>query len=297
VVADLGKLSRLANLFLYPTPNSILFWDATVLTGYLLLNLIIGWNALSAERKGIHVQKWIKVLIFISIPWAVSIHTVTAFLYAGLPGRHLWLTAVLAPRFLASAFAAGPAILILLSLLIRRVSRFDPGREAIQKLAVIMTYTLIINGFLLVLELFTSFYSNIPSHMEPFVYLFGGLEGQGKLAPWMWVSVSTGGAAILLLLVPATRREEGTLVVASVLTLVSLWIDKGLCLVVAGFIPSPLEHVTQYAPTSPEVAITIGIYSMGALILTVLYKMAVSIKEETMTNHSGKNRGHHPNGG
>ncbi len=280
VMVDLGKPSRFANLFLYPTPNSILFWDANVLMGYLVLNLLIGWNVLSAERKGIKPQPWIKALIFISMPWAISIHTVTAFLYAGLPGRHLWLTAVMAPRFLASAFAAGPAILILLCVILRNVSRFDPGKEAVQKLAVIMTYTMLINIFLILMELFTSFYSNIPSHMEPFIYLFAGLEGKGRLAPWMWVSTVTGLIAAVLLLVPTTRRNEGILPVTCALVLASLWIDKGLCLVVAGFIPNPLEHVTQYAPTSPEIMITIGIYSVGALVLTVLYKIVVSVKEE-----------------
>jgi Ni/Fe-hydrogenase subunit HybB-like protein len=121
---------RALNVLIYPTPNSVLFYDAIVLNGYLFLNLVIGWNVLEAERNGVHYQSWLKPLIYISIPWAVSIHTVTAFLYAGLPGRHFWLTAILAPRFLASAFAAGPALLILLCLFIRRFTNFDPGRTA-----------------------------------------------------------------------------------------------------------------------------------------------------------------------
>ncbi|MDY6852684.1 MAG: NrfD/PsrC family molybdoenzyme membrane anchor subunit, partial [Thermodesulfobacteriota bacterium] len=119
VVVDLGQPTRLLNLFLHPTPNSILFWDAVVLNGYLFLNIIIGWTLLGAERKAVPPPSWVKPLIYLSIPWAVSIHTVTAFLYAGLPGRHMWLTAVMAPRFLASAFAAGPSLLIILALILR----------------------------------------------------------------------------------------------------------------------------------------------------------------------------------
>jgi molybdopterin-containing oxidoreductase family membrane subunit len=283
VIVDLGYPARLANLFMYPSPNSILFWDATVLSGYLVLNLLIGWNTLAAERKGIKPQWWVKALIYLSIPWAVSIHTVTAFLYAGLPGRHLWLTAVMAPRFLTSAFAAGPAILILLAAVMRRLSRFDAGSQVIRKLALIMTYTMLINLFLFIMELFTSFYSNIPSHLQPFVYLFAGLEGKGRLAPWMWISAFLGIVAMILLLIPAARRHQGILQVTCVIALVSLWIDKGLCLVIAGFIPNPLERVTEYTPTFPELAITLGIYSLGAVILTLLLKMAVSIKAETGT--------------
>ncbi|HED30595.1 MAG TPA: menaquinol oxidoreductase, partial [Prosthecochloris aestuarii] len=129
ILADLGKPQRVLNVLRYPTPNSMVFWDVVVLNGYLLLNLIGGWTVLGAERKGIAPPKWVKPLIYLSIPWAFSIHTVTAFLYAGMPGRHLWLTAVLAPRFLASAFAAGTAILILISFILKTTSGFDAGTE------------------------------------------------------------------------------------------------------------------------------------------------------------------------
>jgi len=166
VLADLGTPSRALNLILYPTPNSILFWDMIVLNMYLLLNLVIAWNVLSAERKSAPPPKWVKPLIYLSIPWAVSIHTVTAFLYAGLPGRHLWLTAILAVRFLGSAFAAGPSLLILLCLFVRRVSKFDPGRDAIQSLAKIVTYALVASIFFVGLEFFTAYYSQVPGHMH-----------------------------------------------------------------------------------------------------------------------------------
>jgi molybdopterin-containing oxidoreductase family membrane subunit len=147
VVVDLGQPMRVLNVILHPSPRSMLFYDMLVLNGYLFLNLIVGWNVLQAERNGTHYPAWVKPLIYLSIPFAISIHTVTAFLYCGLPGRHFWLTAILAPRFLASAFAAGPALLVLLALIIRKVSDFDPGREQIQTLAKIITYALIANLF------------------------------------------------------------------------------------------------------------------------------------------------------
>src|SRR6056297_1276673 len=109
IIADLGQPMRLFNVLIHPTPNSMLFWDMIVLNGYLFLNILIGWNVLEAEKNSVPPPQWVKPLIYISIPWAISIHTVTAFLYCGLPGRGFWLTAILAPRFLASAFAAGPA--------------------------------------------------------------------------------------------------------------------------------------------------------------------------------------------
>lgn len=281
VIVDLGNLPRMINIMIYPNPTSILFWDMIVLNVYMLLNIVIGWNVLSAERKGIRYQKWVKVLIYISIPWAFSIHTVTAFLYAGIPGRHFWLTAIMAARFLSSAFASGPALLILLCLIVRKVSKFDPGKEQIRTLGGIVTYAFILNMFFLLLEVFTAFYSQIPGHMHSFVYLFWGLEGHGSvLAPWMWASIAFAVVALVLLIVPATRRREDILAVACAAVIVSTWIDKGFGLVIGGFIPNPFDKVFEYWPTVPEVLISVGVWATGFFILSVLYKIVVSVKEE-----------------
>jgi Ni/Fe-hydrogenase subunit HybB-like protein len=280
IMVDLGNIPRFINLFLYPNPTSILFWDAIVLNTYLLLNIVIGWNVLSAERKGIHYPKWITPLIYLSIPWAFSIHTVTAFLYAGLPGRHYWLSAIMAARFLASAFASGPAILILLCLIVRKVTKFDPGKEQIRTLAGIVAYAMILNVFFFLLEIFTAFYSQIPGHMHPFIYLFMGLEGHGKLVPLMWTAAFFAVISLILLIVPQTRRNLISLGFACISVFIATWIDKGFGLVVGGFIPNPFERVFEYWPTTPEMLISVGIWATGFLVLTVLYKIAVSIKEE-----------------
>ena len=280
VMVDLGNLPRMLNIILYPNPTSILFYDMIVLNVYMLLNLVIGWNVLSAEKKGMSYPKWVKVLIYISIPWAFSIHTVTAFLYAGLPGRHYWLTAIMAARFLSSAFCSGPAILILLCFIVRKFTKFDPGKEQIRTLASIVTYAMILNVFFFLLELFTAFYSQIPGHMHPFVYLFSGLEGHAKLVPWMWTAACFAILALPLLIVPASRRNENTLILACLAVFISTWIDKGLGLVVGGFIPNPFEKVFEYWPTLPEVVISMGVWGTGIFVITVLYKITVSVKEE-----------------
>ena len=280
ILTDLGRPDRAFNVLLHPTPNSVLFWDMVVLNGYLFLNILIGWTVLAAERESVPPPKWIKPFIYISIPWAISIHTVTAFIYAGLPGRGFWLTAIMAPRFLASAFASGPALLILLAFMVRKFTKFDPGKEAIQTLAKIVTYSMVVSIFFVLMELFTAFYSQIPEHMHHFQYLFVGFRGHTKLVPWMWTFVILSVLALFLLINPVTRKNDATLGIACVSVFVSLWIDKGLGLVITGFIPSPLEDITEYTPTIPEVLITLGIWAIGFLILTVLYKIAVSIKEE-----------------
>jgi molybdopterin-containing oxidoreductase family membrane subunit len=280
VMVDLGNIPRMLNIILYPNPTSILFWDMIVLNVYLLLNIVIGWNVLSAERKGMHYPKWVKTLIYISIPWAFSIHTVTAFLYAGLPGRHYWLTAIMAARFLSSAFASGPAILILICMIVRKVSRFDPGEVQIRTLGGIVTYAMILNVFFFFLELFTAFYSQIPGHMHPIVYLFAGLDGHDKLVPWMWTAAFFGIASVVMLVIPAVRRNLRTLTIACACVVIATWIDKGFGLVIGGFIPNPFEKVFEYWPTTPEIVISMGVWATGFFVLTVLYKIAISVKEE-----------------
>ncbi len=280
VVVDLGQPQRILNVWLYPTPHSVLFWDTIVLNGYLFLNILVGWNVLEAERNGVHYQKWLKPFIYISIPWAVSIHTVTAYLYSGLPGRHFWLTAILAPRFLASAFAAGPSLLILLCLFVRNTTKFDPGKEQIQSLGKTVAYAICVNVFFFLCEIFVSFYSNIPGHMHPLQYLFAGIDGHNAMVPWMWSSMALMVLGIILTVNPATRKNEATLAAACVVIIAGTWIDKALGMIAGGFVPNPLHEVTEYAPSMPEIGITLGVYAIGALVLTVLYKMAVGVKEE-----------------
>jgi len=279
VIADMGHPDRLFYVLLYPHPKSMVFWDVQVLNGYLLINIVSGWTVLEAERKGVSPPNWVKPIIYLSIVWAVSIHTVTAFLYAGTPGRHLWLTAVLAPRFLASAFAVGPSLLILISFILRKFADFDVGEKAIQKLTTIATYAAIANFFFVGAEFFTAFYSNIPGHKHSLEYLFFGLDGKYQLVPWMWFSMLVGITSVIILLYQQRRPSKKLLIAACSGIVVSLWIDKGIGLIIGGFVPSPMEEVVEYFPTFIEITVTIGIWAIGLLILTALLKVAVSVKK------------------
>jgi molybdopterin-containing oxidoreductase family membrane subunit len=281
IFVDLGQPARVFNIMLYPSPQSVLFWDMIVLNLYLIINLVIGWRVLEAERQEEAPPAWVKPLVILSIPLAVSIHTVTAFIYSGLGARPFWLTALLAPRFLASAFASGPSLLIILCFIMKRFTRFDAGQEAIQKIALIVTYALSIHIFFFLVELFTVFYGGIPEHMHHVQYLFGP-GGQPLLTTSVWLSLILSWTALFLLINPRTRRMEGTLIYALLAVIIAVWIEKGLGFVVPGFIPSPLGELTSYSPTSPEILITVGVWSVGLLILTILYKIATSVKEERL---------------
>ena len=280
VVVDLGQPQRMLNVMLHPTPNSILFWDMLVLCVYLVLNLIIGWVTLEAERHDTAAPNWIRYLAYLSIVWAFSIHTVTAFLYAGIPGRHYWLSAIMAARFLSSAFCSGPAILLLLILVLRKLTGFNPGKAAIRTLATIITYAMCLNVFFYLLEVFTAFYSGIPGHSAPLVFLFSGYDGiTGWVTFVMWMADIVTAICLTLLINPHTRTGR-FMPLALILLVLATWIDKGLGLLIGGFTPNMYEAVTLYTPTLREISVTIGVYAVGALVLSLLWKIALGVKFE-----------------
>jgi molybdopterin-containing oxidoreductase family membrane subunit len=280
IVVDLGQPIRVLNVMLYPSPKSMLFYDMLVLCGYLFLNIVIGWKVLEAERNQVEPPLWTKPLIYLSIPFAIGIHTVTAYLYCGLPGRGYWLTAILAPRFLASAFAAGPAFLIILCYIVKKFTKFDPGWDAMQTLSKIVCYAIIANLFFFLCEVFVVYYSNIPGHKVHIQYLLFGYHGYTALVPWMWTSLILMVTGAIFLLIPKLRNNRTLLPVTCAMIFFGAWIDKGLGMISGGFVPSPLHHVTEYGPTGPEIMITLGIYATGFLIITILYKLASQVKEE-----------------
>ena len=205
----------------------------------------------------------------------------TAFLYAGIPGRHYWLTAIMAARFLSSAFCSGPAILLLLIFIVRRLTGFDPGRDAVKTLTTIITYAMCINVFFYLLEVFTAFYSGIPGHQHPLVFLFAGHEGHVSwVTNWMWAAVVMA-AASLIILIPPQWRTGPLLPLALVMLVAASWIDKGLGLLSGGFTPNMFEAVTEYAPTGREIIVALGVYAVGALVLSLLWKIALGVKRET----------------
>ncbi len=108
IFVNLGQPSRVLFVMLYAAPTSVLFWDMFVLNIYLILNVITGWTVLTSVKKGMPPPAWVKPLIYLSIPWAISIHTLTAFIYAGMPGRSFWLTAIMAPSVPGRRLRLGP---------------------------------------------------------------------------------------------------------------------------------------------------------------------------------------------
>jgi Ni/Fe-hydrogenase subunit HybB-like protein len=442
VTVDLGRPDRFWHLIpgigQFNFPASMLSWDVIVLNGYLLLNVHICGYLLYCRYCGRKPAMWFYIpFVFIAIVWAISIHTVTAFLYVGLGGRHFWNSAIVGPRFLASAFTAGPALIILAMQVVRRVtatpitseaiqpgSRFPsestlsraatlsdldslarhlpelnsvpaearkdilngatvvdarpgevllrqgnvdkeaffvlkgrvvvkreesgrlrvtrsvgPGEQfgeisalggtprvataiaeesalllrlpveslrklmkhprmnkivhsrmserlmitdrALMILRSIVQVSMLINVFLLANEIFKEFYTRT-AHVASAEYLFLGLHGHHALVPWIWTAVVFNVVAMFLLVLPISRSLKW-LNITCVLCIVGIWIEKGMGLVIPGFIPTPLGAIIEYTPSLNETLVCIGIWAFGLLCYTVFLRMSVPILQGQLT--------------
>jgi molybdopterin-containing oxidoreductase family membrane subunit len=280
VTVDLGHPERFHHMIppfgIFNFPGSILSWDVIVLNGYLLLNLHIAGYMLYCRYRGTApTKKFYIPFVFLSIAWAVSIHTVTAFLYVGLAGRAYWHHPLVPARFLASAFVAGPALMILAFQIIRRVMRYDIGDKPIFTMRMIMTVAMLINMFLLVSELFTEFYAPT-QHAAAARYLYFGLHGHSGLVPWIWTAIALDVIGLLFLVTPLSRHIVG-LNIACVTCFVGIWIEKGMGLIIPGFVPSPLGQIVEYLPTLNETLVCLGIWALGALMLSWMVHVAIPI--------------------
>ncbi|MBM4100719.1 MAG: polysulfide reductase [Phycisphaerae bacterium] len=283
VTVDLGRPDRFQHLMMrFNFPVSMLTWDVLVLNGYLLLNLhICGYLVYCAYRRRQPSKIFYIPFVFVAIVWAISIHTVTAFLYSGLGGRPFWNSAVVAPRFLASAFAAGPAFLILSLSVLAKFTTYRVPEKAFLTLRNIVTIALAINMFLLGSEAFTEFYTD-SAHGASAKYLFLGLHGRTALVPWIWTAIALNLVAMVLLFMPLSRKLP-VLQTASVMLIVGIWIEKGMGMIVPAFIPTPLGEIVEYLPTMNETLVTLGIWAGGILIYTILVRVTVPVLTGRLT--------------
>ena len=281
VMADIGHPERFWHMLPGPGhlnfPRSLLAWDMLVLNLYLALNLVIVSHMLYKAYRGQPYNKKIVVpLMLLSIPVAIGIHTVTAFLYNGLASRPYWNSSILAPQFLASAFASGPAILVIVLQIMKRTTRFEIKDEAIWKIAELMAYAIFLNLFLHGAEAFKEYYSDT-EHLQYTRYWFQGLGEHTRLVPFAWTAVSLNFLALVLFIMPRTRKNIVTLNIGCLATYTGVYIEKGMGMIIPGFTPSTLGEIYEYWPTATEIGVAAGIFAIGFMLFTVLLRIAEPI--------------------
>jgi Ni/Fe-hydrogenase subunit HybB-like protein len=289
VTVDLGRPDRFWHLIpgigRFNFPSSMLTWDVIALSGYLLLNLHIAGYMLYVRFRGeAPARRWYVPFVMLSIVWAVSIHTVTAFLYSGLGGRPFWNSALLAPRFIASAFITGPAFVIVSLQLLARFTTFEISGKALKTLLRIMQVTVLLNLFMLISEVFTEFYTG-GAHTDAARYLFFGLHGHTGLVPWIWTGIGLNVVAAAILLSANPRTHGALITLACFMTFAGVWIEKGMGLIVPGFIPSTLHEIVEYSPSLVEWKVTAGIWALGLIIFTIGLKLAAAVFTGEMRLH------------
>ena len=292
VLVDIGRVDRFWHIMpilgRLNLGSSLLAWDVIALNSYLLLNWTVVTYLLYCSYMHKPYNKLIVVpLVLSSIPVAVSIHTCTAFLYNGLAARPFWNSAILVPKFLASAFCSGPAILLVLLQILRKTTKLKVKDEAIFKIAELMAYTMAFNLLLTLAEVFKEFYSNT-EHLVYIKYLFFGLKGHSNLVPYAWLSLFTGAVAFLLFLVPRTRTNWVTLNLGCLLIYSSVYIEKGMGLIIPGLTPDTLGEIYVYRPSPTEILVAMGVFAMGFLVFTLMLKVAVPVMLGEMKLPPGK---------
>lgn len=283
VFVDLGApwnaWHMMPGIGLFNWPTSLLTWGVVVLNGYLVLNLAVPTYILCCHygNRKPDDRKY-RPFVFISIFWAFGIHMVTAFLYQGLPARPFWNNPLMGPRFLASAFAAGPALITVVLVIIHSATSFKIESQVFNKLRRIIVVCALINLIMLFSEIFKEFY--LPTHHSlPAIYLYFGLEGHTSLVPWIWTAIGMNLLGTLTLAFNPGQNNPKVLFPACILLFLGVWIEKGMGLIVPGLVPSPLGEIVDYAPSLVEIGVAVGILALGVFVVTILLKPALVIEQ------------------
>ncbi len=281
IVVDMGRPDRLWHIIpgigRFNWPISMLTWDVLVLNGYLLLNLhICGYLIYMRFLRRKPARRWFVPFVFAAMGWAISIHTVTAFLYSGLGGRPFWNSALLAPRFIASAFVTGPAFVIILLQIIRWLTGLPIGEGPLRTLSSILRVTVLLNLFMVASEVFTAFYTG-GVHASSARYLFFGLHGHHALVPWIWTAIALNLTSAVLIFAARRPGRRWALNAACACAFCGVWIEKGMGLIIPGFVPSTLHELVEYVPSLSEWKITAGIWAIGLMVLTLAVRIALPV--------------------
>lgn len=299
ILFHMGRPDRLWHLMpiigIFNWPNSMLTWDVLVLNGYLVLNILCGFYNMYKRYKGEPLnESFYMTFVYISIVWALSIHTVTAFLMNTMPTRPMWFHSLMPIKFITTAFAGGPALIIVALLTIRKNTKLEIPDAAINLMSQIVVWCLGIALFLILSEVVTELYPST-EHSFQLKYALFGMFGLTKMAPWLWASYIMMIGSFILLLIPKIRKNYSILPIICVILFAGIWIDKGLALVIPGMVPSPIGEFSEYTPTWTEIGIVAGNWAIGLMMFTVLAKGAIGVMLGDVIHPSavGKEVAHH----
>ncbi|NPA84823.1 MAG: polysulfide reductase NrfD [Crenarchaeota archaeon] len=311
VLADIGRPIRTLLLlampivteFRFPNPQSMFDYDFTVLNGYLLVNIIGIFIAVHWYRRGpkFSPPKWLMyAFMVIAAPLAIGIHTVTAFISQPLTARLIWNNPLLAPRYVATALAAGPALLLIVSIIAEKFYKgFKVPKYVYEKTLIVSTAALIVGLYFTLSEAQELFwYTTEPvkraqalniflspltcEAMKPilkdFAFFFTGTEQctwgypqVSYVAMMSWVWIILGSLTVLLaIFVPKLRKTYKGIVLLSALIIIAVVGEKTLPIIIPAYVPNVLGTIVPYTPTPLEWAVTVGAHAAGLMVYMLL---------------------------
>ncbi len=262
-------------------PNSMLAYDTIVLNVYLILNMIGVVYMLYKKYVGKFEAKqlaiWFKPIVFLAIAWGPLIHIVTAFVLASNARIGSWHTAVLPFAFLSMAGASGPALIILLFLLIRKNTKLVINDSVIDLMTTIIAWSLGIIILVFAAETFTLLYPGT-EHASSLRYTMFGHNGLNMYVVWFWgVMVAIVGSFVALLFSKVRRSYDRLLPLVCFVVFVAILTEKPMVLVFPAFSPTPLGEYAEYHVTLIEFFNVLFVWAIGFLSLTLILKGAIGI--------------------
>lgn len=291
ILFHMGRPDRLWHMFPllgYPNfPNSMLVYDTIVLNVYLVLNFIgvcyILYKKYVGEFDSTALARWFTPVIYLAIVWGPLIHICTAFVLGSNARMGMWATAVLPFGFLSMAGASGPALVVLLFLLIRKHTKLQINDSVIDLMTTIIGWSLGIVLLVFAAEFFTALYSGT-EHAASLKYSMFGHNGLDMYVPWFWGTMGAIVACFIAILIPKVRRSyDKWLPIVCVVTFLAILVEKPMMLVFPAFSPSPLGEYTEYHTTYVEMANILFVWAIGLMMLTLLVKGAVGILTGKLT--------------
>lgn len=305
IVMDMGRPDRLLNVFLHGRFASPILWDVTVVTTYLTISVLLfyiplipdlalmrdrgsddipgwkmkiytllalGWKGKAEQYKLVYHS--MRILMILILPVGLSIHTVTSWLFASTL-RAGWDTTILGPYFVAGAFVAGAAAVVIVMYAYRNRYDLENYFEDLH-----FDYM----GKLLVFVCLVYLYFNINEFLVP-AYKMKTAEGihlrnlfTGSFSTMFWMTQIFGLILPTILMLWKYFRKPLPLTLISVFVLIASWIKRYIIVVPTlehPFLPvqNVPEYFKHYSPTSIEVMITMFSFMASILIITVLAKM------------------------
>lgn len=298
IVIDMGRPDRLLYVFTHGRVQSPILWDVLSLTTYLAGSLLylyvpmipdlailrdrtivgvpmkpwrhrlytimaLGWRGSPEQSRLLH--RAISILAVVIIPVAISIHTVTAWLF-GMTLRPGWHSTIIGPDFVVGALYSGMAAVIVAIAISRRAFGLGTviSREHFMKLGFLLVVFGILYGYFMVNEYLGAGYVGPTSENEHIRELLGG-----RFATAFWVMAGVGLIIpVGLLLIPRFRTVRW-IVAAAVLVNIGMWLKRYIIIVptlATPFMPSEVGKSLVYRPTWVEWSISVGAICVFALL-------------------------------